>query len=355
MLLSPQVAAWGTWPYDVARYCDFGRVGVLSFFIISGFVIPPSLRGPRGPGLRKFMIRRLLRLYPAYWLAVILGYLGVQKLAFGKVWAWTPLLANFTMVQGALGFDSVMGHFWTLEMEVIFYAICVIGFVCGLLLRSRWAALVTFVCGAFAFLGFQGKLHSFEIPYEIFYRVYFLGFMHWGALYRAWQEAGRRRDWRLAWLVGLMALLLAHPVLSLLDHFPGGDPGDIRFAVSHLLGVAVFLVGAELVRISWVPVVYLGEVSYSLYLFHPVIFHVGNWFLHWPSTPVWLRELPLLLYVLIYMALSIGFAILVYRWVEKPAIVLAHHLTRTPMPVPVDEPPPGEVDGVNVSSEAERL
>ncbi len=55
--------------HDVAYSFDFGRIGVVVFFIISGFVIPASLRGPRGEDCRQFLIRRLFRLYPLCWLS----------------------------------------------------------------------------------------------------------------------------------------------------------------------------------------------------------------------------------------------------------------------------------------------
>ncbi|WP_448131354.1 acyltransferase family protein [Stutzerimonas chloritidismutans] len=61
--------------YEVAHSFDFGRIGVVVFFIISGFVIPASLRGPRAVGCYQFLIRRLFRLYPLYWLSIPFGLL----------------------------------------------------------------------------------------------------------------------------------------------------------------------------------------------------------------------------------------------------------------------------------------
>jgi peptidoglycan/LPS O-acetylase OafA/YrhL len=40
------------WAYELS----LGRVGVVTFFAISGFLIPSSLRGPTGPGLLRFLI-----------------------------------------------------------------------------------------------------------------------------------------------------------------------------------------------------------------------------------------------------------------------------------------------------------
>lgn len=48
---------------------DLGRFGVVLFFLISGFVVPFSIRGARP--LQRFAISRFFRLYPALWLAVL--------------------------------------------------------------------------------------------------------------------------------------------------------------------------------------------------------------------------------------------------------------------------------------------
>lgn len=56
-----------SWLHTVLVSLDFGRTGVLVLFLISGFLIPSSLKGGRVEGLRKFAIRRFSRLYPLYW------------------------------------------------------------------------------------------------------------------------------------------------------------------------------------------------------------------------------------------------------------------------------------------------
>jgi peptidoglycan/LPS O-acetylase OafA/YrhL len=61
--------------YAFSAALDTGRVGVILFFAISGFVIPSSLRAignqTKADALRVFLIRRVFRLYPAYWLSVV--------------------------------------------------------------------------------------------------------------------------------------------------------------------------------------------------------------------------------------------------------------------------------------------
>src|SRR4051794_36699042 len=54
----------------ILDYVGFGRIGVVAFFCVSGFVIPFSFRPP--DAVRNFAISRFFRLYPAYWLSLAL-------------------------------------------------------------------------------------------------------------------------------------------------------------------------------------------------------------------------------------------------------------------------------------------
>jgi hypothetical protein len=114
--LSPQTTST-RWLFDVSHNWDFGRMGVVAFFFISGFVIPFSTR-PGLPGAGwDFAIRRLFRIYPAYWLSVPAG-------VFACYWLWgipftaTDFLVNLTLMQDLVGVRSAIGLYWTLLVEL---------------------------------------------------------------------------------------------------------------------------------------------------------------------------------------------------------------------------------------------
>nr|WP_286158232.1 acyltransferase [Streptomyces sp. CB03911] len=93
--------------------------GVCLFFIISGFVICMS---SWGRGLSDFLKSRVMRLYPAYWFAVL------ATTAVLMVWPMVrhPLgvydvLANMTMLQEAFHVKAVDAVYWTLWIEMRFY------------------------------------------------------------------------------------------------------------------------------------------------------------------------------------------------------------------------------------------
>ncbi|HRY23302.1 MAG TPA: acyltransferase family protein, partial [Geminicoccaceae bacterium] len=56
-------------------WLDPGKVGVLVFFAISGYVVPFSLRRPLAHPLREFVVNRFFRLMPAYWFSLVAGVL----------------------------------------------------------------------------------------------------------------------------------------------------------------------------------------------------------------------------------------------------------------------------------------
>ncbi len=63
--------AFDSWALTPAFTFDFGRAGVNLFFALSGFVIPASLANSRDK--IRFPIRRFFRLYPAYWLSILVS------------------------------------------------------------------------------------------------------------------------------------------------------------------------------------------------------------------------------------------------------------------------------------------
>jgi len=99
----------------------WGDAGVKLFFAISGFAMLATLE--RTPRLSAFAMARGRRLLPEYWVAMVLtgavaGVLGPDRLRV------TPLdwLANLPLLQAWTGVPMVDGVYWTLNVEILFYA-----------------------------------------------------------------------------------------------------------------------------------------------------------------------------------------------------------------------------------------
>jgi peptidoglycan/LPS O-acetylase OafA/YrhL len=124
-------------------HINFGLLGVALFFLTSGFVIPFSLRRR---SLRGFVTRRVLRLYPVYWLSLIL-LCALLRWRAGELGIAFPYNAAVLATNGFLahpyfGHPSVDAANWTLAIEELFYICAAIVARRGLLADRRIAILI---------------------------------------------------------------------------------------------------------------------------------------------------------------------------------------------------------------------
>jgi peptidoglycan/LPS O-acetylase OafA/YrhL len=103
-------------PHQPAAY---GWLGVYLFFLISGFVICMS---SWGRGVEAFWVSRAVRLYPAYWLSVVVVAVVLTIWPYiDRPVGWRNTLVNLTMVQQPLHVPDVAEVYWTLWAELRFY------------------------------------------------------------------------------------------------------------------------------------------------------------------------------------------------------------------------------------------
>lgn len=139
-------------PAPLRLSLPLGHYGVQLFFVISGFVIFMTLE--RTQDWRDFLVSRFARLFPAYWVAVLLTWLVVWRFSLpGREVPASAMWINLTMLQGWLHAPHVDGVYWTLTVELAFYAmvlclhalrllprlpLVVAGWLCAMLV-SHWA------------------------------------------------------------------------------------------------------------------------------------------------------------------------------------------------------------------------
>ncbi|UGQ45469.1 acyltransferase family protein [Massilia endophytica] len=99
-----------------------GPFGVAIFFLISGFVIPFSLRKASVPG---FLVHRALRIFPTYAACLAIGTFAIWCSAryWGQAFSYDlgVLAANALLVHNVLGVPSMDAVNWTLAIEIKFY------------------------------------------------------------------------------------------------------------------------------------------------------------------------------------------------------------------------------------------
>ena len=332
----PSVAEQGTLLRDLAFRLDFGKTGVMAFFAISGFVICPSLKGARRAGARRFLISRFFRLYPPFWTSIIL-FLLVRSLVTEDAVDWRQVLGNIPMLYSAFDVEPVIGLYWTLEVELVFYLLCLILFLCG------WldSPVRLFVVGVVLMAIYQGMVNRPEIRAIVNDAMNnnwldlprHLAIMFWGGLFRIWYEDRQRTcaigGYQVPVVVlvtGLLALILLRPLVVVDLALYSGDGAAFSWAVPYISGICLFILGARYIRITHPFMVWLGTISYSIYLLHPVAIMVLKELVE--MNPGTLGGMHLSGYIVASAAMTIILAGLVYICIEKPSIGLGRRLQR---------------------------
>lgn len=117
-------------PYPLlASVFKYGYLGVDLFFMISGFVI---LMTASSGSLKKFIISRLVRLYPAFWVCCTITFLTTLAIGSPEYSAtFGQYLVNMTMLSGFMSVASIDSVYWSLFVELKFYVFIAIVLLLG--------------------------------------------------------------------------------------------------------------------------------------------------------------------------------------------------------------------------------
>jgi len=236
------------WPFEVGRY------GVHLFFMISGFVIFMTLE--RTQHAFDFVVSRISRLFPAYWVAMLITLVFVHFGGLPGQEVSTPdVFINLTMLSDFFNAQHVDGSYWTLQVELFFYIQMFFWFVVGGLAHIRliigcWLLLAA-VYGIEARFGVQLSYTLREILIVRYIPFFAAGIL----LYRTYDS--RDRAWQTL-------LLLCACVLSTWLVWSWREA--LAIALFSVIFLAVIFRKARF--LSWQPFLFLGTVSYTLYLLH---------------------------------------------------------------------------------------
>jgi peptidoglycan/LPS O-acetylase OafA/YrhL len=300
-----------------------GFIGVDIFFVISGFLITGIIARELGEtrfSLVGFYNRRIRRIFPALIVVLatvlVLGWLWMLPQAYARfssdVFASAAFAANIALMLQSGYFDvestkKPLLHLWSLGIEEQFY----LAWPLILMLAARWRiGLLTVACviGLASFV-FNVALIGHD-PVATFYLPFTRG---WELLAGAVlalagdrvDQSGSASNRRAG--AGLALIVLAAAVLNVHRAFPGW------WALLPVAGSALLLSApASLINrhlLSWTPAVWIGLISYPLYLWHWPLLVLFAIIRFRPLTPL---ESELVIF------LSVGLAWGTYQLIEKP-------------------------------------
>lgn len=305
----------GRWLASVAQDFDIGRMGVAMFFVISGFVIPFSLRMDRPAPIGTFLIKRFFRIYPAYWLSIPFS-------AFAAWWLWGrpfgvgDFLVNFTLLQDVVGAKPASGVYWTLLVEIAFYLLCVVLVLANSLFNPVRIGVLALVLALAHSAGAFALWLGLPLSRPLVFFPLHLSLMLFGTLYRYCvfeRSASLPARRLLRALTGFLLVILPAGAIWALGPYN-------NYVVSVALGLLLFIVGTRWLRIESRLTDWLGGISYSIYLFHlPVYYPIYWWLLQQPAGSWW-RAQHIGVYLAVSTALTMVVAAGVHRFVEQPGI-----------------------------------
>lgn len=256
----------------IAESIDWGQFGVILFFLISGFIIPSSLKA--GTSLSKFFISRAFRLYPAYWIALALIVISAGYMQHSPPsYSYTQILANLTMVPKIFGSNEMSGVFWTLFIEILFYASCAILFKLKWLDQPIAIAIIAIGLNLTTPLAILlNKIYQLGIPVQ--FVLFHLSFLFAGNLLRlAIVEKGKAAIWSVATFLPLCLLNIAIATGLLFPVPEAAARGFVMFRAesnvhAYVLAVGFFIYTIYLKSLNNRFLIELGKISYSVYLLH---------------------------------------------------------------------------------------
>jgi peptidoglycan/LPS O-acetylase OafA/YrhL len=325
------------WQASFRHFENFGAVGVDIFFVVSGFIVPLTTLAPAFTR-RQFMLRRILRIYPIWWIALV-AWLIQTRLERHSL-DWHKLIRSALLLPATNpGYSPVIYLGWTLIFEMFFYTLIIVAWGKRAETRLRWILVAVAALGVIGVVVHPSFPMSHLISNPIL--LEFCGGVLIGILWTSGRMLPAKAG--LAFLATGIAALLATGYIGF------GNISEMQYIISgNLSALRVLLWGLPSALIVFGALtlaphchsragralVALGDASYSIYLtsFFTRILLYRMWrFIGWMPGDV---------AIVAGIAVVALTGVIVYRFVELPVLNFLKRLTiKRPAKVAVEVSP----------------
>jgi len=327
--------------FEIGHKISAGYYGVDLFFVISGFLITQILLGTTGNFLqsyKNFIGRRVLRIFPIYYLTILLLLLFKLDVVKDYLIFFLTYTFNYAMVYYSMDYTPV-NHFWSLCVEEQFY---IFWPIVVLLLRDNGRALVLLLILMIVASFSQITFGIFEAMnrYNTVSLLTRMGSLGFGGLAALLYQTNNipERFFKSGFVEFGMLLIL---LVSLLVDFSFRYP--LLACCSFYLVIKIihsdFKLNALNNFLKNKVVVFIGSISYGVYIYH---LPLGYYFSKYVYEPIWTNsslfqaidsnglgvirlfrwQLAWIIQLPLYSGLSILVAYFSYKYIEKPLLNL---------------------------------
>jgi peptidoglycan/LPS O-acetylase OafA/YrhL len=328
------------------------RAGVWVFFVVSGFLLyRPHVAAHRGvrpvPDVRRYALSRVLRIFPAYIVALVILTFIVQETDLrspGRFFMQLGLLQAYDL--SVLKQSYPLNITWSLATELSFYVFLPL-YAMGIVAAARRFGVVRAEIGGLALMVVIGLIWQLAAAGDVLQGLWLPNFLPVfavgmglavavqhvpdGAVPRLRAFAQRAT---LCWALGFGVLVVKG--LAFPGHF-GFAQGhtvvpQLCFTLFAFLLVLPFVFGAggtSLVhRVAGMSVaIFLGTISYGIFLWHQPVIHWIKF--DWVTSDGWVAQHPLTTW-LFAIAVTVPIATLSWYLVERPSMRLKQRLLSRP-------------------------
>ncbi|MBH0347904.1 acyltransferase [Bacillus cereus] len=315
-----------------------GNESVIIFFVLSGFVLYRSIQN-NYDSYGSFLLKRICRIYIPYIVAILIAILcqttmseyGISHLSEWFNRSWTiesslSLIVQHILLVGKYNTDAYNGVIWSLvhEMRISIIFPLVLMVCLRKTLRDSLLILFSFsICSVGILLLFHSSLTLTSYALTLHYTVLFL----LGALVAKYKNnvivfySNRTKNEKIAWFLLAILLYMYEGLIGEIKVLNNFILRDYVVAISACLFVILSLsvsTFSSLLRNKYL--LYLGKISYSLYLYHIISLFSLIYMLH--------EILPLPIILIFSLVFSFILAMLSYISVEKFAFRVGKYVTK---------------------------